>query len=249
VAAALKDIYRAVDAATGEAALNAFDEGPWGRRYPAIGQSWQRAWTEVVPFHAFPGDVRRILHTTNAIEALNAKLRRAVRARGHFPSDKAAMKLLFLVLNRTERAWKMPPREWILSALLTSLHGIGLCPMAKAKGRRPVRRTLHQGHGLIMGNRPPNTEFPAVPLAAGTTPTVPRPIPAPAGPDGAAAVAIPGQRTPRPRKHQPAPEELRHSLAQSVPAAQDPHTKLLPTSRGCHPALRPRRRLMVAYHA
>ncbi|HEX2526565.1 MAG TPA: IS256 family transposase [Geminicoccus sp.] len=79
VAAALKDIYRAVDAATGEAALNAFDEGPWGRRYPAIGQSWRRAWTEVVPFYAFPSDVRRILYTTNAIEALNAKLRRAVR--------------------------------------------------------------------------------------------------------------------------------------------------------------------------
>jgi putative transposase len=115
VAAALKDIYRAVDAATGEAALNAFDEGPWGRRYPAIGQSWRRAWTEVVPFYAFPSDVRRILYTTNAIEALNAKLRRAVRARGHFPTDEAALKLLFLVLNRTEREWKMPPREWIMA--------------------------------------------------------------------------------------------------------------------------------------
>ena len=52
---------------------------------------------------------------TNAIEALNAKLRRAVRARGHFPTDEAAMKLLFLVLNRTERGWKMPPREWAMA--------------------------------------------------------------------------------------------------------------------------------------
>ncbi len=121
VAAALKDIYRAIDAAAGEAALAAFDTGPWGRRYPAIGQSWRSAWTEVVPFYAFPSDVRRILYTTNAIEALNAKLRRAVRARGHFPTDEAAMKLLYLVLNRTEREWKMPPREWSLSALLTSL--------------------------------------------------------------------------------------------------------------------------------
>jgi putative transposase len=90
VAAALKDIYRAVDADAGDAALGAFEESPWGQKYPAIGQSWRRAWTEVVPFYAFPGEVRRILYTTNAIEALNSKLRRAVRARGHFPSDEAA---------------------------------------------------------------------------------------------------------------------------------------------------------------
>jgi putative transposase len=115
VAAALKDIYRAVDAAAGEAALAAFEEGLWGRKYPAIGQSWRRAWGEVTPFYAFPGDVRRILYTTNAIEALNSKLRRAVRARGHFPSDEAATKLLFLVLNRSEKEWIMPPREWCMA--------------------------------------------------------------------------------------------------------------------------------------
>ena len=115
VAAALKDIYRAVDAAAGEAALTAFEAGPWGRRYPAIGQSWRRAWGEVVPFYAFPEEVRRIVYTTNAIEALNSKLRRAVRARGHFPSDEAATKLLFLVLNRSEKEWRMPPREWSMA--------------------------------------------------------------------------------------------------------------------------------------
>jgi putative transposase len=115
VAAALKEVYRAVDATAGEAALAAFEEGPWGRKYPAIGPSWRRAWGEVVPFYAFPAEVRRLLYTTNAIEALNAKLRRAVRVRGHFPTDEAALKLLFLVLNRTERAWKMPPREWAMA--------------------------------------------------------------------------------------------------------------------------------------
>jgi len=115
VAAALKGVYRAVDAVAGAAALAAFDEGPWGRRYPAIGQSWRRAWDEVVPFYAFPAEVRRLLYTTNAIEALNAKLRRAVRARGHFPTDEAAMKLLFLVLNRSEREWIMPAREWCMA--------------------------------------------------------------------------------------------------------------------------------------
>ena len=115
VAAALKDIYRAIDAATGEAALAAFEASPWGRKYPAIGQSWRRAWAEVVPFYAFHPDVRRLVYTTNAIEALNSKLRRAVRARGHFPTDEAAMKLLFLVLNRSEKEWTMPAREWSLS--------------------------------------------------------------------------------------------------------------------------------------
>jgi len=115
VAAALKGIYRAVDAAAAEAALAGFEAGPWGRKYPAIGQSWRRAWGEVIPFYAFPVEVRRILYTTNAIEALTSKLRRAVRARGHFPTDEAAMKLLFLVLNRAEKEWTMPPREWSMA--------------------------------------------------------------------------------------------------------------------------------------
>jgi putative transposase len=97
------------------AALTAFEDGLWGRRYPAIARSWRRAWSEVIPFYGFLADVRRILTTTNAIEALNAKLRRAVRARGHFPTDEAAMKLLFLVLNRAEKEWKMPPREWAMA--------------------------------------------------------------------------------------------------------------------------------------
>ena len=65
----------------------------------------------MIPFYAFPADVRRIIYTTNAIEALNAKLRRAIRARGHFPTDEAALKLLFLVLNLQAKAWKMPARE------------------------------------------------------------------------------------------------------------------------------------------
>src|ERR1044072_2562573 len=115
VAAALKGVYRAVDADAGEAALGAFEQSFWGQKYPAIGQSWRRAWNEVVPLYAFTGDVRRILYNTNAIEALNSKLRRAVRARGHFPSDEAATKLLFLVLNRSEKEWIMPPREWVMA--------------------------------------------------------------------------------------------------------------------------------------
>lgn len=112
IAAELKAVYRATDANDGLRALDAFDAGPWGRKYPAISQSWRRRWEQVIPFFAFPEAVRRIIYTTNAIEALNAKLRRAVRTRGHFPSDEAATKLLYLVLRQVAVEWKMPPREW-----------------------------------------------------------------------------------------------------------------------------------------
>lgn len=111
----MKTIYSAIDDTAAEAALTSFENSAWGKKFPAIGQMWRRAWQEVIPFFAFPKDVRRIIYTTNAIEALNSKLRRAVRARGHFPSDEAATKLLFLVLNRTEKEWKMPPREWAMA--------------------------------------------------------------------------------------------------------------------------------------
>lgn len=72
VAAALKGIYRASDARAVEKALSAFEDGEWGRKYQAIGQSWRQAWAEVVPFFAFPEEVRRIVYTTNQIEALGA---------------------------------------------------------------------------------------------------------------------------------------------------------------------------------
>ena len=115
VAAALKNIYKAKDADAGKAELDDFADGPWGQKYPAIAQSWRRNWPEVIPFFAFPQEVRRIIYTTNAIESLNAKLRRAVRTRGHFPTDESALKLLFLVLNLAAKEWKMPPREWSMA--------------------------------------------------------------------------------------------------------------------------------------
>ena len=112
LAGELKAIYRAQDADAATAALELFDAGPWGQKYPAIAQSWRRNWERVIPFFAFPDAVRRIIYTTMAMEALNAKLRRPVRTRGHFPTADAAMKLLFLVLHQTAREWKLPPREW-----------------------------------------------------------------------------------------------------------------------------------------
>jgi putative transposase len=113
VVAALRPVYQAVSADAGLAALEGFEASALGRKYPTIAPSWRRHWPQVVPFFAFPAEVRRIIYTTNAIESLNSKLRTAVRSRGHFPSDEAAVKLIYLVLRRVERDWKMSPREWI----------------------------------------------------------------------------------------------------------------------------------------
>jgi len=106
VAQALRAIYRAPNAEAAQKALDDFEQGPWGSRYPAIALGWWRNWDLVIPFFAFPEGVRRIVYTTNAIEALNSKLRRAVRTRGHFPSDEAALKLLYFVLNHAATEWK-----------------------------------------------------------------------------------------------------------------------------------------------
>ena len=81
LAGALKTIYRAKDADAAKAALEAFDASPWGQKYPPIAQSWRRNWEPVMPFFAFLEAVRRIIYTTNAIEALNAKLRRRAHER------------------------------------------------------------------------------------------------------------------------------------------------------------------------
>ena len=112
VVAALKEVYRAKDDKTAKENLDAFADAEWGEKYPAIAGVWRRQWQQVIPFFAFPQAVRRIMYTTNAIESSNAKLRRAVRTRGHFPNDDAATKLLFLVLRKAQSEWKVAPKEW-----------------------------------------------------------------------------------------------------------------------------------------
>ena len=112
VVAALKPIYQAASADAALAALDSFEAGPWGKKYPAIAPLWRRQWEQVIPFFAFPPEVRRIIYTTNAIESLNSTLRTAVRSRGHFPTDEAAIKLLYLVLRGVSKDWKNAQREW-----------------------------------------------------------------------------------------------------------------------------------------
>jgi putative transposase len=112
VAQELKTIYRAENAKAAAAALQGFEDGPWGKKFAAITAMWRRHWVHVIPFFAYPPEVRKMIYTTNAIESLNAKLRRSVRIRGHFPNDEAAMKLIWLQLREITKNWKMPPREW-----------------------------------------------------------------------------------------------------------------------------------------
>ena len=113
VAQALRPIYTAVSEQAARDALQAFAQGPWGKKYPTIVQSWTRAWEHVTPFFVFPPDIRRVIYTTNAIESLNMQLRKIIKTRGHFPNDEAAIKLLWLalrnVLNKSVRSafdWK-----------------------------------------------------------------------------------------------------------------------------------------------
>lgn len=107
----LKPVYAAPNREGAESALTAFEE-KWGRRYPMIGTSWRNNWERVVPFLDFPPDIRRIIYTTNAIESLNSSLRKLVYHRGHFPSDEAVTKLLYLALRNIEKRWDRSARDW-----------------------------------------------------------------------------------------------------------------------------------------
>jgi transposase-like protein len=112
LAAAIKPIYQAASAEAAEAELGTFEAGPWGQKFPTVAASWRRAWTNVIPFFAFPPAVRRVIYTTNAIESVNARLRKIIKTRGHFPSDEAASKLIWLALRNITADWGRPAHNW-----------------------------------------------------------------------------------------------------------------------------------------
>ena len=112
LAAALKPIYQADSADAAEQALSEFEQSDWGQRFPTVGQSWRRQWEHVIPFFAFAAPVRKIIYTTNAIESLHSSVRKTIRNKGHFPSDEAATKLIWLALRNITAKWKNPPIAW-----------------------------------------------------------------------------------------------------------------------------------------
>ncbi len=94
------------------AALDAFAAGPWGQRFPTVVASWRRAWVQVVPFFAFEPAIRRVIYTTNALESVNAGLRKIIKTRGHFPTDEAATKLIWLALRNMLRGRAKAANHW-----------------------------------------------------------------------------------------------------------------------------------------
>ncbi|AHG63805.1 IS256 family transposase [Advenella mimigardefordensis] len=112
LSSALHPIYRATNVQTAEQALQAFAQGPWGQKYPMIATAWERAWEQVIPFFAFPLEIRRIIYTTNAIESVNAQLRKIIKTRGQFPTDDAALKLLWLAIRNITIKWGSSTHYW-----------------------------------------------------------------------------------------------------------------------------------------
>jgi putative transposase len=112
LAIALRPIYTAPTAEAASAALEAFEHGPWGKKFPTIVAAWRRAWTRIIPFFAFPPEVRRLIYTTNALESVHAQLRKIIKTRGHFPNDEAATKLIWLALRNITAKWQRMSHIW-----------------------------------------------------------------------------------------------------------------------------------------
>ena len=112
LALALRPIYAAVNAEAASAALDEFERGAWGRKFPTVVAAWRRAWTHITPFFAFPPDVRRLIYTTNALESVHAQLRKIIRTRGQFPNDDAATKLIWLALRNITAKWARTSHYW-----------------------------------------------------------------------------------------------------------------------------------------
>jgi putative transposase len=111
VAADLKTIYRAATATEAELRLTEF-AAKWDKLFPMVSQVWRRNWTRVTPFYGYPQEIRKAIYTTNAIEALNRQLRKTLKTRGSFPTEEAAVKLLFMALQQAQKKWTMPIHNW-----------------------------------------------------------------------------------------------------------------------------------------
>ena len=111
----LKPIYTAINAQEAEQALETFDQ-KWGAKLPVVTQAWRDSWEYVIPFMAYEPEVRRVIYTTNAIEALNRQLRKAVKTKGHFPTEDAARKLLYLAIHNAVPQWTRT-RSWTKALL------------------------------------------------------------------------------------------------------------------------------------
>lgn len=111
VARDLKPVYAAATEEAAAEALEAFDER-WADAYPMIAESWRANWERFIPYLNFPADIRKIIYTTNSVEAVHRQMRKVIKNRGHFPTEDAALKLLWLALRNAERKWTYPIQHW-----------------------------------------------------------------------------------------------------------------------------------------
>ena len=120
VAQDLRPIYTAASVDGAAEALEAFDR-EWGERYPMITTTWRSTWEHVIPFLAFPPEVRRVVYTTNTIEALHRQVRKTIKTRGHFPTEEAARKLIYLSIINAQKTWKNT-YNWSAALLSFKIH-------------------------------------------------------------------------------------------------------------------------------
>ena len=120
LAADLRPVYCAANADDALAELERFEE-TWGARYPMIAQSWRERWTYIIPFLALPEDLRRVVYTTNTIEAMHRQIRKAIKTRGSFPDEQAATKLIYLAIERAETKWRSA-RSWTSALAALKIH-------------------------------------------------------------------------------------------------------------------------------
>lgn len=111
IAEDLKAIYSAATIEDAELRLTEFEQ-KWDATHAPIGQSWRRNWTRIIPFFAYPPEIRKVIYTTNAIESVNMSLRKITKNRGSFPNDEALIKLFYLALRNISKKWTMPLRDW-----------------------------------------------------------------------------------------------------------------------------------------
>src|ERR1035438_455960 len=111
VAGDLRPIYQASTAEEAALRLEEF-AAKWDGSYPTISAMWRRHWTHLTPFFAYPPEIRKVIYTTNVVESLNMSLRKIIKTRGSFPTEEAAMKLLYLALERIAKKWTMPVQNW-----------------------------------------------------------------------------------------------------------------------------------------
>ena len=128
VARELKTIYTAPTAEAAEQALDAF-EAEYGERFPMVVKTWRSRWENVIPFFGYPDPIRKVIYTTNAIESLNAQLRKVTRKRGAFPTDDSVRKVLYLAIIRASKKWNRPIKDWAAALNFFSIVFEGRVPV------------------------------------------------------------------------------------------------------------------------